>query len=323
MKKLLIIFSLILFIAPISVSAQDACGSCISGYQTNLMRDLNTCQSACSENSQNASQAQTCSETCYSTFLSEYRGLSSGLCANTCSSQSASASSTSVACGQCVNSFTSSQLGVLNACNSNCYQNSPNPSSAQTCIEGCYASYQSFLGSLQSEQCANTCQAQGPTGVSAVCNECINDATRVSCNDVCSEEELNNLQNNQGPTNNRPTNVNSVPNDTRPVVVANPFGEITDVRGLIARVLQGAMGIVGGIFFAMFVIAGVLYLTSAGNPAMIKKSTNMMVFAVIGIVIISGAYILTSSIFRAVTTTTGSPEPSTGVTDTGSAEQGN
>lgn len=69
------------------------------------------------------------------------------------------------------------------------------------------------------------------------------------------------------------------------------------------------MGIVGGIFFAMFVVAGILYLTAAGNPAMIKKATNMMVFAVIGIVIISGSYILVSGIFRALLT--GSPEPST------------
>lgn len=320
MKYFLIALSLLLM--PTPAAAQDACGQCITGYATtSLMTDLRSCESTCSSTSQNASQAQSCNESCFANYLAEYNGLSGGLCQNVCSPSADSGQSTSAACGQCVDGYAASQISTLNSCNDSCYQQNPsNPSAAQTCIEGCISDYQNFFGGIQSNQCATTCQPQGPTGTSAACQQCLNSPAE-SCNDVCTNDELNNVQNNSGggssSGSSSGSSVNSVPTSSKPVIVSNPFGNIVDARGLVARVLQGAMGIVGGIFFAMFVVAGVLYLTAAGNPSMIKKATNMMVFAIIGIVIISGAYILTAGIFRALLT--GNPE--LGAANTGTQQQ--
>ncbi|OGL70505.1 hypothetical protein A3C17_04010 [Candidatus Uhrbacteria bacterium RIFCSPHIGHO2_02_FULL_53_13] len=69
----------------------------------------------------------------------------------------------------------------------------------------------------------------------------------------------------------------------------NPLGEVS-VPLLIGRVIQAVLGISGSIALLMFVWGGFLWLTSAGKPERIKSGQDTLLWSVIGIAVIFGAY---------------------------------
>ncbi|PIX62106.1 hypothetical protein CO057_02280 [Candidatus Uhrbacteria bacterium CG_4_9_14_0_2_um_filter_41_50] len=83
------------------------------------------------------------------------------------------------------------------------------------------------------------------------------------------------------------------------VTLTNPLGE-TDPRIIIARVIQGALSVSGSIALLMFIYGGVLWLTSAGKSEQVTKGKNILIWAVLGIVVIAGAYVAVAAIFNAV-----------------------
>lgn len=62
---------------------------------------------------------------------------------------------------------------------------------------------------------------------------------------------------------------------------------IYDYTALIIRTVLGVMGIV---VLILVIYAGVLYLGAAGNPERIKKATNILLSAALGLIVIFGAY---------------------------------
>ncbi len=70
----------------------------------------------------------------------------------------------------------------------------------------------------------------------------------------------------------------------------NPLGGTTDVRTIIARVINAALGISGSLALLMFIWGGMLWLTSGGSPERIQKGKNTIVWAVLGLVLIFGSY---------------------------------
>lgn len=87
------------------------------------------------------------------------------------------------------------------------------------------------------------------------------------------------------------------------VTLANPLGEdANDPRKLIARIIQAIIAISGGIALVMFIYAGLLFLTAMGNEGQVKKAKDLMLYVVLGIVIIAGAFVATNTIFTAVLT---------------------
>jgi hypothetical protein len=76
-----------------------------------------------------------------------------------------------------------------------------------------------------------------------------------------------------------------------------PKGEISDV---IVRIIRYVLGITGVILFAMLVYGGFMYMTSAGNEEQIKKAKNVLTYAIIGIVIIAFAFLITEFVIGAL-----------------------
>jgi len=72
----------------------------------------------------------------------------------------------------------------------------------------------------------------------------------------------------------------------------NPLGEGTTVFTLIGTSIQAFLGIVGIIALAVFIYAGITWLTSAGNPDKIKKGKDAMVWTAISLAIIFSSYAL-------------------------------
>lgn len=79
----------------------------------------------------------------------------------------------------------------------------------------------------------------------------------------------------------------------------NPKGQ-TDMRVLMGNIIQGAMGIVGSLVLAVFVYGGFLWLTSAGKAEQVKKGTDTMMWAAIGLFLIFGAYAILGLVLEAI-----------------------
>ncbi|MBI5222212.1 MAG: hypothetical protein HY980_01815, partial [Candidatus Magasanikbacteria bacterium] len=79
----------------------------------------------------------------------------------------------------------------------------------------------------------------------------------------------------------------------------NPKGQ-TDMRVLLGNIIKGAMGIVGSLTLVVFVYGGFLWLTSAGKAEQVKKGTDAMMWAAIGLFLIFGAYAILSLVLEAI-----------------------
>lgn len=67
-----------------------------------------------------------------------------------------------------------------------------------------------------------------------------------------------------------------------------PQGTITQIITGILTFLLMAVGIIGIIGFA---IAGILYLTAAGDEDRIKKAKNAMLYSIIGVIVAVAGYV--------------------------------
>lgn len=86
--------------------------------------------------------------------------------------------------------------------------------------------------------------------------------------------------------------------------LTNPLGA-TDVRAIIANVIKGVLGFTGSLALLAFVYGGFLWITALGESKRIQKGTDIFVWATLGIIMISSAYVIVNAIFQAVLT--GSP----------------
>ncbi|TAK05126.1 hypothetical protein EPO33_04055 [Patescibacteria group bacterium] len=80
----------------------------------------------------------------------------------------------------------------------------------------------------------------------------------------------------------------------------NPLGGTTDIRTIIGRVINAALGISGSIALLMFIWGGMLWLTSGGSPERIQKGKNTIVWAVLGLVLIFGSYAILNFVLGAI-----------------------
>jgi len=79
--------------------------------------------------------------------------------------------------------------------------------------------------------------------------------------------------------------------------------KIDSIPNLIGRIIQLVLGFVGTIFFLLMVYAGILWMTARGNEKTAEKAKEMIFQAIIGIVIITAAYALTTTVLGAITGT--------------------
>ncbi len=79
--------------------------------------------------------------------------------------------------------------------------------------------------------------------------------------------------------------------------VTSPLaGTITDIPSLITTILTVLITISVPIIVIAIVYAGFTYVTSQGNPEKIKTATRTLTYAVIGAVLILGAFVITDII---------------------------
>ena len=88
--------------------------------------------------------------------------------------------------------------------------------------------------------------------------------------------------------------------DPLPITVielTNPIGGTdakkigtTDIRVILGKIVAKALTVLGSISLIVFVIGGVFFLTSRGNQESIKKGTDTMLWAVIGLLVIFSSY---------------------------------
>lgn len=82
-------------------------------------------------------------------------------------------------------------------------------------------------------------------------------------------------------------NISSVPN------AGLPKGEILAILTKILTWLSGILGLLGVL---SFVIAGIMYVTAAGNTEQIEKAKKTIQWSIVGIVVGLSGYIILSTI---------------------------
>jgi hypothetical protein len=81
----------------------------------------------------------------------------------------------------------------------------------------------------------------------------------------------------------------------------NPRG-IYDTRQIFGNAIKITMGFLGSFTLAVFFYGGYMWLVSAGNSEKVQKGTKTMVYAVIGLFIIFGAYGILSTVIGGLRT---------------------
>ena len=72
---------------------------------------------------------------------------------------------------------------------------------------------------------------------------------------------------------------------------------------LLGRVLKAALGFVGTLFLILMIYAGFLWMTARGDSKKVDTAKQLIAGAIIGVVIIAGAYAMTDFVIKAVTGT--------------------
>lgn len=89
-----------------------------------------------------------------------------------------------------------------------------------------------------------------------------------------------------------------VSNDT-----ANQSGDEL-IKSLVQKIVGYILSFVGVIFLIQIIIAGLKWMTAGGNTDVTKKSKAQITDSVIALVIIAGAYLLSSFVFQFIGTVT-------------------
>lgn len=80
----------------------------------------------------------------------------------------------------------------------------------------------------------------------------------------------------------------------------NPLGRNVNLIDVLLRVMQIALAAVDIFALFMFIMGGFEFLISAGNPNMIKKAKDTLLWATIGILVITLSYSILKFIFEEV-----------------------
>lgn len=77
-------------------------------------------------------------------------------------------------------------------------------------------------------------------------------------------------------------------------------GTSTNLITLIGQFINALLGLVGVAFLILMIYAGVLYMTSSGNPDNTKRAIGILKNAVIGLVIIFASYTITTFVIELI-----------------------
>ena len=95
-------------------------------------------------------------------------------------------------------------------------------------------------------------------------------------------------------------NANVAGNTTQSASLPNPLGKDVDLLKVLLRIMQVALAAVDIFALFMFILGGFQFLISAGNPSIVKRAKDTLVWATIGILVITLSYSILKFIFEAV-----------------------
>ncbi len=90
-----------------------------------------------------------------------------------------------------------------------------------------------------------------------------------------------------------------------PVLAAST--DVTKVQTFIQGVIQVLVTLAGLISAGFFVWGGIGYITSSGDPEKLDRSKKTIVFSAIGLVIVLGAFVLSTIVTQLATGAFGGP----------------
>jgi hypothetical protein len=82
-------------------------------------------------------------------------------------------------------------------------------------------------------------------------------------------------------------------------------GVQSDISDIVGAAVNAVLGLVGAFFLVLIIYSGSLWMTSRGNQDQIKRAQNTMTSAVIGIIIVMGAYSITGFVINQILGATG------------------
>ena len=74
--------------------------------------------------------------------------------------------------------------------------------------------------------------------------------------------------------------------------------DVKDVRAIVAQVINVTTMLLGIIFVVLIIVAGYLYMTSAGNEKQVDKSLSYIKTGIIGLIIVLMAWSITTFVFK-------------------------
>jgi hypothetical protein len=84
------------------------------------------------------------------------------------------------------------------------------------------------------------------------------------------------------------------------VSLENPLAKNLSPSEVIGLFIKAALGLVGGLTLVMVVFGGFQWLTAAGNKEKISAGTKTMTWAIIGLILVLGSYLLLTTILNAL-----------------------
>lgn len=72
-----------------------------------------------------------------------------------------------------------------------------------------------------------------------------------------------------------------------------------DIPTFLGRFAGAALALSGSIFLFLIIYGGIIMMTSAGNTEKAKKGQSIIIWAVIGALVLGGAYAITQLVFSA------------------------
>lgn len=84
------------------------------------------------------------------------------------------------------------------------------------------------------------------------------------------------------------------------VQLINPIG-VTDPRLIVGNIIKAILSVIGSVTLLMFVYGGVLWITSMGDDKKVLKGKQILVWGVLGLAVIAGAYVLVNAVITGLT----------------------
>ncbi|MDD2257750.1 MAG: pilin [Patescibacteria group bacterium] len=93
-------------------------------------------------------------------------------------------------------------------------------------------------------------------------------------------------------------NSDKIDSQTKAFADAAGISQTTSLAFIIATIIQVLLGFLGVIFLILTIVSGFKWMTAQGNDDEVKKAKKTLTNAVIGLVVVLAAYIITSTLFR-------------------------